>query len=276
MRTIDILSAPTNLGNRPYESDGTGRMTTLGPARILEQGLVERLGARLLGEVAAAEYRDFIRPPGRIRNEDRVLAHVREIARALEPVDGFPLVLGGDCSVLLGCLLGLSRGRDLGLVYIDGHTDFNTTETTVTGAVAGMDLALATGRGDSELARLRGSRPLVRDEDVVAVGIRDGDFGETGIRVASTADEVLAHLEDREFFVHFDVDALDPSSMPFVDSPEPNGLDPAGLTSLLSRLVQHPRAVGMEMTIYDPRDDHDGRGARLLADILEKAFRNGG
>src|SRR6185503_471250 len=153
------------------------------------------------------------------------------------------LVLGGDCSVLLGSLLGLSRGRDLGLVFIDGHTDFNTLETTVTGAVAGMDLALATGRGMSELARLRGPRPLVRDEHVVAVGIRDGDFGDANICTAATASAVLDHLGDRDFFIHLDVDALDPSFMPFVDSPEPDGPDPEGLIELLTPLVRHPRAV---------------------------------
>ena len=269
---MNILSAPTSLGNRPYESDGTARLTTQGPARLRDQRLAGRLHARDLGDIPAAPYRDFVREPGRIRNEDLVLDHVRAIARALEPEPDFTLILGGDCSVLLGSLLGLSRGRDLGLVYIDGHTDFNTPESTQTGAVAGMDLALATGRGDSELARLRGPRPLVLDEHVVAVGVRDGTFSDAGIRSAQTASEVLEHLGDRPFFVHVDVDVLDPAFMPFVDSPEPGGLDPDTLTALLAPLVRHPNAVGMEMAIYDPRDDHDGRGAALLAGILERAF----
>jgi arginase len=269
---MNLLSAPTNLGNRPYESDGTARLTNRGPAKLLEQNLARRLRARPIGEVAAEPYRDFVRLPGRIRNEDLVLAHVRDIARAIAAHDGFTLILGGDCSVLLGSLLGLSRGRDLGVVYIDGHTDFNTTETTQTGAVAGMDLALATGRGDTELARLRGRRPLVRDQDVIAIGIREGTFDGTAIRTANTAAETLDLLRDRDFFIHVDVDVLDPAFMPFVDSPVPGGLDPDALTSLLAPLVHHPRAAGMEMTIYDPRDDGEGRGAALLADILERAF----
>lgn len=270
---MNVLTAPTSLGNRPYESDGTARHTDRGPQRLREHGLVERLKARDLGDVPAAPYRDFVRTPGRIRNEDLVVDHVRRIARALEVHDGFTLIAGGDCSVLLGSLLGLSRGRDLGLVFIDGHSDFATIETTQTAAVAGMDLALATGRGDSELARLRGARPLVRDEDVVAVGIRDGDFSDANIRTASTAAEVLEHLGDRDFFVHLDVDVLDPAFMPFVDSPEPGGLDPDALVALLAPLVRHPKAVGMEVTIYDPRDDRDGRGAALLVDVMERAFR---
>lgn len=269
---MNILTAPTSLGNRPYEDDGTARWTDRGPARLREQNIVHRLGARDLGDVAAAPYRDFVRPPRGIRNEDLVLDHVRNIARALDASDDFTVVIGGDCSVLLGSLLGLSRGRDLGLVFIDGHSDFNTIDTTQTGAVAGMDLALATGRGTSELAKLRGAKPLVRDEHVVAVGIRDGDFADANIRTATTASEVLAQIGDRDFFVHLDVDVLDPAFMPFVDSPEPGGLDPEALVALLAPLVRHPRAVGMEMTIYDPRHDHDGRGAELLAELLVTAF----
>jgi arginase len=135
-----------------------------------------------------------------------------------------------------------------------------------------MDLALAVGRGNTPLARLRDDGPLVREENVVAVGIRDGEFSGTKIRTASTAGEVLSHLGDRDFFVHVDVDVLDPAVMPFVDSPEPNGLTADALVAILQPLVRHPRAAGMELTIYDPRDDHDARGAKLLVEILKRAF----
>lgn len=260
--TLHLLSAPTNLGNRPYESDGRARHTDRGPARLREHRIVERLGARDLGDVAAAPYRDFVRPPGGVRNEDLVVDHVRRIASAI-PRDGFTLVLGGDCSTLPGCLDAL---RPAGLVFIDGHTDFNTPATSETGGVAGMDLALVTGRGDTPLARR-----YVDDERVVTAGVRDG---EAPFRRATSAEEVLAHLGDASFFVHVDADVLDPAFMPFVDSPEPGGLSPEDLIALLAPLVRHPRAVGMELTIYDPRDDHDGRGAELLVHILEESFRD--
>lgn len=268
---MNILSAPTNLGNRPYESDGTARHTHLGPARLRERGIVQRLGARDLGDVPAAPYRDFVRPRGGVRNEDLVVEHVRAIARALEPAEGFTLVLGGDCSTLLGCLLGLRRAT--ALVFLDGHSDFGTPVTSQTGGVAGMDLALATGRGNTPLARLDPRGPLVRDEHVVTAGVRDGDFAEANIARATSAQEILAHVGDRDFFIHVDADVLDPRFVPYVDSPEPGGLDPATLTSLLAPLVAHPHAVGMELTIYDPRDDREGRGAELLVSILENALR---
>jgi arginase len=262
---MNVLTAPTNLGNRPYERDGTARQTDRGPGRLREHGVVERLHARDLGDVPAAPFRDFDRAPGTVRNEDLVAAHTEAISSALRAASGFTLVLGGDCSTLLGCLDAL---RPRALVFLDGHTDFNTPETSQTGGVAGMDLALVTGRGATPLARR-----FVEDEDVIAFGIREGDFGDAKIRVAQTPEEVLARIGDRDFFVHVDADVLDPSIMPFVDTPEPNGLSAEALTSLLGRLVAHPRALGAELTIYDPRDDDDGRGAALLVDILENAFR---
>ncbi|MFP5245342.1 MAG: arginase family protein [Thermoanaerobaculia bacterium] len=266
---MNLLTAPTSLGNRPYETDGTARWTDRGPA-ILRDTLQPRLPVRALGNIPAAPYRDFVRAPGTIRNEDLVVRHVGEIAKALEPHDDFTLILGGDCSVLLGSLRGLRRGRELGLVFIDGHSDFNTLETTQTGAVAGMDLALVTGRGPAPLAER-----LVRDEHVVTYGIRDGDVHGSGIRSATSADEALAQLDGLPFFIHLDVDALDPRFMPYVDSPEPGGLNPETLVVFLQPLVRHPNAIGMEVTIYDPHEDHEGHGAALLGDVIVGAFANG-
>ncbi|MFE5662141.1 arginase family protein, partial [Streptomyces sp. NPDC056517] len=86
-----------------------------------------------------------------------------------------PVVLGGDCSILLGNLLALRRRGRYGLLFLDGHTDFYQPSAEPTGEVASMELALATGRGPRPLADLEGRGPLVRDEDVVAFGFRDAD-----------------------------------------------------------------------------------------------------
>lgn len=268
---MNILGAPTNLGNRPY-GDNTPRWTHLGPVRLRERGIARRLRARDLGDVVAAPYRDIVRPPGGIRNEDLVLEHVMALAKTLEAHEGFTLVIAGDCSVLPGTLLGLSRDREAALVYIDAHSDLNTPEISETGGAAGMDLAFVTGRGDTPLARLGSNGPLVKDEHVVAVGVRDGDFAGTAIRAADSAAGVLEILGTRPFIIHFDVDALDPSAMPYVDSPEPGGLSPDEMVELLTPLVHHPNALGMEMTIYDPKHDRESKGADLLIEILASAF----
>src|SRR5690606_30032618 len=141
----------------------------------------------------------------------------------------FVLLIGGECSIVLGALLGARRGGggEVGLAYVDGHADFATPSESVTGSVASMCLALAVGRGDSPLARLAPDGPLVRGEDVVLVGRRDGaeariygedSLGEMGILdlpaadvmrhgAASIADTALARLVRpglAGFWVHLD------------------------------------------------------------------------
>jgi arginase len=84
-------------------------------------------------------------------------------------------VLGGDCSIVLGGLLALRRRDRFGLLFVDGHTDFYQPEANINGEAASSDLALATGRGPEILTMFDGYRPLVRDEDVVVLGFRDGE-----------------------------------------------------------------------------------------------------
>src|ERR671920_289509 len=87
----------------------------------------------------------------------------------------FPIVLGGDCSVLIGPLLGLRRVGRYGLFFIDGHSDFYQPQASTTGEVADMDLAIVTGRGPGILTDIDNLKPLVRDEDVVLFGYRDAE-----------------------------------------------------------------------------------------------------
>ncbi len=100
----------------------------------------------------------------------------RALADAVADVVGrgeFPILLGGDCSILLGSTLALRRRGRYGLLFIDGHADFYQPEANPNGEAASMDLAFATGHGPELLTNLEGLRPLVRDEDVVAFGFRD-------------------------------------------------------------------------------------------------------
>ena len=138
----------------------------------------------------------------------------------------FPVVLGGDCSILLGGLLALKRRGRYGLLFMDGHADFYNPEANPNGEAASMDLAFATGRGPDVLTNIEGRRPLVNDEDVVAFGYRDAEeqaaYGSQRlppqllaidlprIRLAAStvaASEAVAHLTrhrgpDRGFWMH--------------------------------------------------------------------------
>jgi arginase len=201
------------------------------------------------------------------------------------------LVLGGDCSVLLGPALALRRRGRSGLVFIDGHLDFrHLGNSPRLRAVAGEDLAIVTGRGLDEHADLDGLRPYFRDIDVVALGEREhdpatGDIASTDISVLpaeeiqrrdprSVARQALALLGavSDGFWIHVDVDVLDSDVMPAVDSPQPGGLLADELTALLRELWASPHAHGLDLTIYDPELDTDLTGPSLLGTVLQDAL----
>jgi arginase len=289
-----ILGAPSNLGLKPYDENGRPRRVNEAPMVYRDLGLIERLGARDLGDVEAPPYRDFERPAGRPRNEEGIAAYSRALAgRVSEAVaDGhFTIVLGGDCSILLGTLLGLRPHGPCGLAFVDGHFDFADPSTSGTGGAAGMDLALAVGRG-GRLAKLDGPEPLVRERDVASIGRRDPEEPQSGPYSLSATDildlpyetihergtawaaaaalERLARPDLKGFWIHVDADVLDSAILPAVDSPEPGGFGIDELAEILAPLVEHPRALGLQVTIYDPGLDPDRAcGARMI-DLFEK------
>jgi arginase len=179
--------------------------------------------------------------------------------------------------------LGEAVGGRIGLVFVDGHSDFrHPGNAPYVGAAAGEGLALVTGRGQPDLAAIEGRRPYFRDIDVVVLGIRPQDEyrldlqaagivtrpvpslrAEGAARTAQWAHEQLADCAG--YWVHIDVDVLDPAVMPAVDAPEPGGIAFAELELLLAGLVDTPHCLGIEITVFDPDYDSDGAYA---ADIV--------
>ncbi|HET9266240.1 MAG TPA: arginase family protein [Vicinamibacterales bacterium] len=164
-----------------------------------------------------------------------------------------------------------------------------------TGSAASMCLALAVGRGDMPLARLDGEAALARPADVVVIGRRDDAdepwYGQDALRALPLLD--LPHATVRErgpaaaarfalerlarpggdgFWIHVDADVLDPGVLPAVDSPELGGREFDELGELLTPLVRSPKALGLELTIYDPALDPDGSSAAKLAEPLERVL----
>ena len=298
-RSIAIVGAPSSIGIKPYDT-GEARQLDRAPGVLRELGLVQRLGASDLGDVVPPAFRDYVRPPGRARNEAEVVSYCRALGERVAAATSdrrFAVVLGGDCSIVLGSLLGVrhSTRGSVGLAYIDGHADFGTPEESRTGSVASMCLALTVGRGDTPLARLAGDGPLVQAKDVVLIGRRDAAepwYGHAALAaspildipgaalvdrgmdaVAATAVERLTSPESSEelrgFWIHLDADVINPSVMPAVDSPEEGGPMINEIVELLTPLVRHPRALGLELTIYDPKLDPDRSCARRLVSLLE-------
>jgi arginase len=297
--SIVVVDAPSNLGLRPPRPGTVPGCYKLAGA-LRDQGLLARLGAEDGGVVVPPRY-----DRGDWAEGDGVF-HAAPIARycaaladrvARHATPGrFVLVLGGDCSILLGALLGLRRRGRPGLVYLDGHSDFrHPGNSPAVGAAAGEGLALVTGRGRPDLTDIGGLRPYVRDTDAAALGAHEPDDpvlpeAREALAVLATAEEMraagcaataeraLAALAPGadEIWVHLDADVLDPSVMPAVDSPEPDGLQPAELLETLVPLLRDPRTTGLDLAIYDPDLDEPGDGARLLADVLVEALTAAG
>ncbi|UED84896.1 arginase family protein [Streptomyces profundus] len=296
MRDIVVLDAPSNLGLRPPVEGAVPGCHKLAGA-LREQRLPARLGAREGGVVVPPRYdRGEWRPGDGVFHAAAIAGYTRTLADRIEHhlrAGEFPLVLGGDCSIQLGSSLALRRIGRYGLAAIDGSADFRhpgNTDRERIGAAGGEELALSTGRGQSDLTDLEGLGPYLRDEDIRLFGMRDYDTDRaelTALGIShATAGEirawgdtelaaVVASLEQPAtdgFWVHLDADVLDPTVMPAVDSPDPGGLLPDELAALLGALTRSPRCVGLNLTIYDPDLDPDASGAALLADLLAGAL----
>jgi arginase len=295
MRRIAVLDAPSNLGLRPPTGTSVPGCAKA-PGALRDHALIARLGARDAGCLTPPRYDpgDW-RPGDGVCHADQIAVYSMRLAdriAAILDAGEFPLVLGGDCSILLGSALAMNRlgeqvGARIGLVFVDGHSDFrHPGNAPYVGAAAGEDLALATGRGQPDLAALEGRRPYFRDVDVVVLGVRGHDeyrldMQAAGIpiravpalrvegaaRTAQWAREQLADCVG--YWVHVDVDVLDPAVMPAVDAPDPGGIAYAELELLLAGLVATPECLGVELTVFDPDYDPDGTYAgEIVATVV--------
>jgi arginase len=294
-RNITVLGAPSNLGLKP-PSPGKEPGARYMAEVLRKHGLVSRLKAEDAGTVVAPKYETAIDPTTKIRNA----AAIREYSLGLAGRVGslldegrFSLLVGGDCSILLGGALALRRRGRYGLFFIDGHSDLLTPETSQSGGAAGMDLALATGEGPALLTDIESSSPYFRPSDVVVFGYRLPAANEDtpytprapmtafpldkvrseGVELATAA--AVARLEEigPGYWIHLDLDVLSPDFMPAVDSPDPGGMTPTELTAVLRAAIRSRKCVGMEMTIYDPELDPTGKYAELIVNIVVEAVR---
>jgi arginase len=292
--TVVVVDAPSNLGLSPPEEGREPGVRGLASA-LRGRGIVTRLGAEDGGGVTPPPYSPQLEPATGTRNGEAIRGFSLDLAERVGTVvrgGRFPLVLGGDCSILLGSMLALKKIGRFGLVFVDGHLDFmHPGNSARLGAAAGEDLALVTGRGSGRLTNLGGLGPLVRDEDVLALGEREDypewrDIHGTDITVwdlprlrklgfagaAGRPAEKLGAKGVEGFWVHLDADVLDDALMPAVDSRQPGGVDYAELVELLGPLLRSGLAVGMEITIFDPELDPTGEIAEAFTATVVEAF----
>jgi len=291
---IALLSAPTNLGLRPPEPSSVPGCAKA-PEALREAGLFREfaeLGAVDAGVVLPGRYTDHV-TRGRLRNQDAIIEHAHRLADRIDVVreaGHAPLIIGGDCSLLIGAGLALRRAGRFGLVHLDGHTDFrHPGNSSACASLAGEDLAAAVGTHWPAIADIDGLGPYFQPSDTVHAGCRDDDEALPEVRNrlaavfpasmiarhggATIADGIRAKLAGVSgYWLHLDVDILDASVMPAVDSPDPGGLNPGQLADLLAALA--PGAIGAQVTVFDPDLDPTGEYARLLTDILLDGLSN--
>lgn len=286
---ITLLSAPTNLGLRPPQR-GSVPGAAKAPEALREAGLFARLapmGAVDGGVVLPGRYveDDDTRDPTRVRNQEQLVDHTKRLAQRIEDVWSSgrrPFVIGGDCSVLLAAGLASARRGRVGLVHVDGHTDFrHPGNSDDCASVAGEDLAAAVGLHWPAIADIDGLAPYFDPGRAVHIGHRDGDEHADEARTVlarvvsvsqlvgdgiATSAAAAFDSAGAAYWFQLDVDVLDPSVLPAVDSPEPGGIDAGQLTELIGLLA--PRAAGISLTVFDPDLDPSGSYARLLVDVI--------
>lgn len=287
MPRFAIIDAPSILGLSPT---GVQRL----PGALKAAGLQTSLHAEDGGLVPPPRYNPQRDPETLLLNPEGLRAYAQQLAQAVAGAlreDKFPIVLGGDCSNIIGIMLALRRIGRYGLLFIDGHADFYQPAAEPKGEVASMDLAIVSGRGPTVLTDIDGLKPLVRDEDIVAFGFRDSeqqreygsqDIRDTAIhtfefadvrergaaRAAEQAAGILRRNDIEGFWIHLDADVLDDGVMPAVDYRLPGGLGWTELSDTLRALMATGQAVGLNVGIFNPALDEYGAIARRLVSCL--------
>ena len=285
-----IIDAPSILGLRPTGVEYL-------PEALKAAGLMERLNADYAGRVSPLPYNSERDKVTLLLNPDSIKTFSVQLADRVSSLirrRRYPIVLGGDCSIVIGNLLALRRLGRYGLFFIDGHADFYQPEASLTGEAADMDLAIVSGRGPDVLTNIDGLKPLVRDQDIILFGYRDREqaasFGSQDVRntdiysfdltyvkevgITTAASEAVKKLLQQDellgFWIHIDADVLDDSIMPAVDYRLNGGLSFCELSELLKIIVASGHTVGMDITIFNPNLDLDGSIAhRFVSSVLE-------
>lgn len=282
----------------PLDSAGASRGEERAPGALRTAGLPEVFGAADTG-VAPPALGDPSRDPetgvvafADLRAASQVL---REAVFAALGRGEQPLVIGGDCSLLLGTMAAVrdAVGR-AGLWFVDGHADYFDGESSPTGEAADMELAMLTGDGPPGLVDIGGRVPLVEPADVVILGHRPASLHPDVARELERVPAAIARMSAQEIaaqgpaqvaqrweaalaargpaWLHLDLDALDQASLPAVSYPQPRGLDWDAFGALARGFLASEALVGLSVADFNPDLDEDGSQARQVVDALARAF----
>lgn len=285
----------------PYNVSSAGNETDEGPKALRKAGMVDAL------RKISVEVEDFgnleveLPPPDvsnpKLRNPRQVAILCKALAERIQYIvkaGYFPFIIGGDDSILMGTVEGFLRalGDKIGLIYMDAHGDFNVPETSPSGMIGGMDVALTAGRGAKELAEMFHDYPLLPEENIVLYGTRDLDemekialteskvkvYSKEAIKTLGVEQVVKKILQELQFrcekiFLHVDLDVLDESVISAQALPVPDGLSSTEFQETLQMLARSNKLCGIAIMMFDPSKDHGGKEARKLVELVTNALQ---
>lgn len=296
LRKIGIVGVPFNSAGI---SSGVGRA----PAVLRAHGLVEQLSrvsdVRDYGDVVFAALQPVRDPASGIKSLAATVSMVPAVQAGVARVladDRFPLILGGDCPVMLGGLAAAHQrlGR-VGLMFVDGHEDAYPPHASPTGEAADMEFAFAIGLYLEDAPKEFATRfPIVQPSDTVIIGARDtadlkhdrvvslaskvrvisGARAKTQDCAALTREE-LARLEASGVsgvWLHTDLDVLSSAALAAVDYRQPGGFSWKQLSSVAHTAIGRPSTIGWDITIYNPDIDPHQTHAATIVKFIAAAF----
>lgn len=289
MRAIGLLGVPTN-------SAGTINGVARAPRTLREAGLLDELRRHAevhdYGDVKLPDPSPERDAKTRVIDPRGLAALVTRVRDAVVPIldnGHFPLVIGGDCPLLLGCLFAAGSHDRVGLLFVDGHEDAYLPEQSSTGEAADMELAFALGIADASWSPELGNvLPLVEPDDVRILGARDAELlraegvASLGDRLAlvdgnrlaadpggaaAAASSSLIH----PWWFHLDLDVLSTEALPAIDYPQPGGIGWKELALVATAALSND-PTGWDITIYNPDLDPEGNHARRIVRFIGSAI----
>ena len=295
MREVRLLGVP-------YNSSGLIDGVARAPQALRQAGLIQHVVAagvpltddgdvRLGPTSTARDPASHLIAPGALRE---MIEAVRASVERIPSGGGFPLVIGGDCPVLLGCLGPGGAPSPFGVLFVDGHEDAWPPEASTTGESADMELGFALGLTTASLpAAVRDAIPVLDPSRVVVLGARDQEeiaqavitSIERHVTVvrpdaiaargpATVAADAVDRLNERgDWWLHIDLDVLDSDSLRAVDYEQPGGLDWGALTAITTVALASVHCLGWTVTIYNPDLDPDSTGAARIVEYIADSLR---
>ena len=290
---ITIIGLPMDLGQNRRGVD-------MGPSAIRYAEVVEKLGSlgidvEDLGDITIGRPEQLAASETKLNNLKEVTVGSRVLAEKVDAILGknsFPLVLGGDHSIAIGTLAGASKHyENLGVIWFDAHGDLNTDETTPSGNIHGMSLAVSIGLGNDGLVNIHGYSPKIKPENIVIIGARSLDEGERELisskeikvfsmheidrrGMAAVMEETIAFFKDKTDGVHLsvDMDALDPIDAPGVGTPVLGGITYRESHLAMEMLSESGIVTSAEFVEVNPILDEKNKTATVAVALMGSLF----